>query len=192
MTNTMTQQTILRAVQDLQKQKETVIIAIDGRCGSGKSTLGKWLQEQTHGQLIHMDDFFLRPEQRTAERNTAPGENVDHERFLKEVLLPLSRHVPFSYQPYDCRTQTLQPAVDVSPTAITIIEGSYSLRPDLQPYYDMKIFLSVDAVTQKERIQKRNPDRWEDFRTKWIPLEEKYFTSMQIENSADFVWDNSK
>ena len=39
-----------------------------------------------------MDDFFLQPDQRTKERFESPGENVDHERFEEEILIPLSKH----------------------------------------------------------------------------------------------------
>ena len=37
-----------------------------------------------------MDDFFLRPEQRTEERLKEVGGNVDRERFLEEVARPLT------------------------------------------------------------------------------------------------------
>ncbi|MEG2389188.1 MAG: shikimate kinase, partial [Clostridia bacterium] len=44
------------------------LIAIDGMCGSGKSTLGQRLAEALGGNLLHMDDFFLTAAQRTPER----------------------------------------------------------------------------------------------------------------------------
>ena len=50
-----------------------------------------------------MDDFFLRPEQRTAQRLAQSGGNVDWERFQAEVLIPLRQGISFSYRPYDCR-----------------------------------------------------------------------------------------
>ena len=52
-----------------------------------------------------MDHFFLRPEQRTPERLRTPGENVDHERFLEEVLCPLRAGRVFWYRPFDCSVQ---------------------------------------------------------------------------------------
>ena len=80
--------TVIRALLDRQAR---VIAAIDGRCGAGKSTLAAQLQAQLSCRVFHMDDFFLRPEQRTAARLAQPGENVDHERFLSEVLQPALR-----------------------------------------------------------------------------------------------------
>ena len=82
---------ILTQAADLLSERpgKPVLIAIDGRCGSGKSTLGEYLQKTAGAQLLHMDDYYLRPEQRTRERYETPGENVDHERFLEEVMEPL-------------------------------------------------------------------------------------------------------
>lgn len=66
--------------------KSPLLVAIDGRCGSGKTTLGFYLQELFDCNLFHMDDFFLRVEQRTPERMKEVGGNVDYERFEKTVL----------------------------------------------------------------------------------------------------------
>ena len=65
----------LRLVLAIRRQllrRDRVIVAIDGRCGSGKTTLAAKLQKQLHCSVFHMDDFFLRPEQRTEERFAAP------------------------------------------------------------------------------------------------------------------------
>ena len=60
------------------------IVAIDGCCASGKSTLGARLSETLGCPLFHLDDFFLRPEQRTPERFAEPGGNVE-ERYCREM-----------------------------------------------------------------------------------------------------------
>ena len=46
------------------------IIAIDGKCGSGKSYLARLISGVYPCSVIHMDDFFLRPSQKTEERLT--------------------------------------------------------------------------------------------------------------------------
>ena len=66
----------------LQTDKPRLLIAIDGCCATGKTTLARQLAERYECNLFHMDDFFLRPHQRTEERLAAPGENIDHERFF--------------------------------------------------------------------------------------------------------------
>ena len=50
------------------RQDKPLLVAIDGRCASGKSTLAKDLQKQLDCNVIHMDDFYLQPHQRTTKR----------------------------------------------------------------------------------------------------------------------------
>ena len=60
------------AINEIIKQEDNtdrpILVAIDGRCGSGKTTLGEYLKGQFDCNLFHMDDFFLRMEQRTLDR----------------------------------------------------------------------------------------------------------------------------
>ena len=67
-----------------------LVIAIDGKCATGKTTLAARLASGLDADVIHMDDFFLPPAKRTQQRLSEPGGNVDYERFMEEVLLQLS------------------------------------------------------------------------------------------------------
>lgn len=50
------------AINEIIKQEDNtdrpILVAIDGRCGSGKTTLGEYLKGQFDCNLFHMDDFF--------------------------------------------------------------------------------------------------------------------------------------
>lgn len=175
---------IINAIRKLPDKN--IIIAIDGRCGSGKTTLAAKLAAQLDAVLIHMDDFFLRPEQRSTERLNMPGENTDHERFLDEVLIPLRQNRAFSYRPYICTTQSLGTPINISPKKYTIVEGAYSCHPKLWYYYDIHIFLDVPPEEQMKRIIARNGlEKAQLFRDLWIPLEEKYFTAFNIPEKCE-------
>ena len=93
-------ESVIKQIGDVLTQKDTVIVAIDGKCTSGKTTLASKLAELYDCNVFHMDDFFLRPEQRTPERFAEVGGKVDYERFLAEVLLPLKSSKTFSYRPF--------------------------------------------------------------------------------------------
>lgn len=178
---------IIETCKERLKQKEQIVVAIDGRCAAGKTTLAKELQKAGGCNVIHMDDFFLRPWQRTSQRLQEPGGNVDYERFLEEVMLPLNRKQAFSYRPYNCRKQAFDEAVYVVPQAVTVIEGSYSCHPALWNFYDLHIFLTIEYREQLERIRQRNGEaNLSAFREKWIPLEESYFLAYRIEQRCDF------
>ncbi len=182
---------IFSKVRGLLEEKERVLVAIDGRCAAGKTTLAARLQEVFACNVFHMDDFFLRPEQRTKERYAEPGGNVDRERFEAEVLRPLLSHKPFSYRPFDCRTMALQAPVEVNPTALSVIEGTYSCHPALFGSYDLRIFLTVTPKEQLLRIRRRNAEGVEMFTKRWIPLEEHYFAAYQIEERCEMHFETS-
>ena len=170
----------------IKAENKTLIVAIDGRCGAGKTTLAGRLEEELGCAAFHMDDFFPRPEQRTEERLSIPGENVDHERFLEEVMRPLIQNRRFCYRPYDCKTQRPTDPVYAEPNNIAVIEGSYSCHPALWDFYDLRIFLTVEPKEQLRRIVERNgAEKAETFKERWIPLEEKYFAAFDIENRCD-------
>lgn len=50
---------VLQAVQALPQDRQPLIVALDGRCASGKTTLAALLQQQTGCSVVHMDHFFL-------------------------------------------------------------------------------------------------------------------------------------
>lgn len=182
-------ETILRKIEDLQQANEHLVIAIDGRCAAGKTTLAAHLQETLSCTVIHMDDFFLRPVQRTQERLNQPGGNVDYERFAEEVFIPLRLRETFSYRPYDCHTQKLTDPIRIMPHPITIVEGSYACHPTLWERYDLHIFLTVEPGEQLRRICMRNgEDCVKRFQEKWIPLEEQYFLIYQIAKRCELCF----
>ncbi len=176
------------AIQALLNRKEKIIVAIDGRCGSGKTTLAARLQKDLRCAVYHMDDFFPRPEQRTEERLSRPGENVDHERFLEEVLLPLHGTQPVTFRPYLCARQQLGEPVTIAPNPLTIVEGSYSCHPALWAHYDLRVFLTVAPEEQMRRIEKRNgPEKAVMFAQRWIPFEEQYFKAFDLQARCDIA-----
>ncbi len=173
----------------LLKQKKRVVIAIDGGAGSGKTTLAMLLKERFGAAVIHTDDFFLRPEQRTPERLAQAGGNFDRERFFREVILSLRKDTAFSYQRFDCHTMSLAEMIEVPFTPLLVIEGSYSHHPFFDGFYDLRVFLQISPALQKERILERNRESSEMFFTRWIPLEERYFKTFSIKKQADIVID---
>ena len=171
---------------DRQLQNGNCIVAIEGGSASGKTTLASLLEHVYGCCVFQTDDFFLRPEQRTAKRLTEIGGNLDRERFATEVLRPLCAGETVRYRRFDCTTQALDQPTEVRPGALTVIEGTYSLHPDFGKYYDLAVFLDVDPATQKQRITTRNaPGLAKRFFDEWIPLENAYFTKMDISTQAD-------
>ena len=179
---------ILQKAAEKMQEKDVVVIAIDGRAASGKTTATGYLQEILSAEVIRMDDFFLPMELRTPERFAQPGGNVHQERFMEEVLPFLSQEKAFSYQIFDCGRMDYHGNQEISVGKFRIVEGSYSCHPVFGRYADVVVFSDVDAEEQMERICIRNGEKMaEMFRTRWIPLEEAYFTAYDIAVKADII-----
>ncbi len=169
---------LCRLIPILEKMGQ--VTAIDGRAAAGKSTLADELAAVTGASVIHMDDFFLPPELRTPERLAEPGGNVHYERFEVEVLPYLRSREPFAYQRFDCSQMALADYQTVAP-GLCIVEGSYSHHPRFGDYADLTVFCDVDPAEQMRRIRRRNPDLAERFEQEWIPMEELYFKTCDIQ-----------
>lgn len=178
-------------IETLLAERDCVFVAIDGPCTSGKTTFAAMLNRRFGGNVLHMDDFFLRPEQRTPERFAEPGGNVDRERFETEVLAPLAAGQAAQYRPWDCHTGDFAVAYAVEPAQLTIVEGSYSMHPALRGYYDCMICLAVDPAEQLRRLERRNPRMLQRFVDEWIPLENRYFEATNIQAVADLLVDTA-
>lgn len=165
---------------------KSFVIAIDGMSGSGKSTLGELLHMNfPESNLFHMDDYFLQPHQRTPERLSEIGGNVDYERFREEIVLHLHDKNGLNYRPYNCCTQSLEDEIHVPWKPIVIIEGSYSQHPYFGDVYDLQVFCEISAKEQKQRIINRNGEKmWKRFETEWIPKEHAYFETFHIKEKS--------
>lgn len=174
---------LLAAIQRAMDAHPHVLMAIDGPCASGKSTLAAQLGDHYQAPVLHMDDFFLPPALRTQERLSQPGGNVDRERFFSQVLSPLSQQAPTSYRPWRCQTGTLGEEIFISPAPLTIVEGAYALHPDLREHYHLRVFLTAPLPLREARLRQRNgPEGLETFQARWIPLENAYFQQCAVED----------
>ena len=170
--------------------EEVLMIAIDGRSGSGKTTLAEFLAEKYDANVFHMDDFFLQSHQRTEERLSETGGNIDYERFREEVLIPLWYGDPVVYRPFNCKIMEIDKDKEqvIKPKRINIIEGSYSQHPYFGEPYQLRVFLDIDEESQFENISARtggDNEIMEKFRNEWIPKEEEYIKANDLEEKAD-------
>jgi len=179
---------ILKKAALLTNKNSVKTIAIDGRAASGKSTLAEDLKNILLAGIIHMDDFFLPPNLRSEERYQEPGGNIHSERFLIEVLPSLSKKNSFTYQKFDCHIMDYNGLRLVDTSDWRVVEGAYSCHPVFGDYADLKVFSDIDSKEQIRRLTIRNGiEMTEIFRTRWIPMEEQYYTYYQILDNADVI-----
>lgn len=187
---------LFAAIDAALAQKTNITVGIDGMCAAGKSTLADILADVYSAlpagcAVIHADDFFLQPHQRTKQRLDEAGGNIDYER-LNQTMQLAGKGSAFGYQPFNCQTQALCKETAVPAARLTILEGAYCLHPKIGAECDIRVFLSIDAKQQMKRIEKRNtPQQALRFENEWIPMEHKYFAEFDIREGCDLVFEAS-
>ena len=61
------------------------------------------------------------------------------------------------------------------------------MHPHFGDPYDLKILLTVDPETQKQRVLERPSFVQERFFTQWIPMENRYLEHFRISDKADLI-----
>lgn len=182
---------VFAALDAALAQKPRVLLGIDGMCASGKSSLAALLAEVYGCAVIRADDFFLRPHQRSPERLAAPGGNIDYER-LAPVVQRLTEGVPFSYQAYNCQSGEMDAWRQAPAGRLTVLEGAYSLGPQVAAPCDVRVFLCARAEVQARRVLARNGEAMaRRFAGEWIPMENRYFGAFAVREGCDVVLDTS-
>ena len=176
-----------------QQPTKPLVLALDGRCGSGKTTLANTLARQFPASItLHTDDFYLPPAQRIRGWEKTPCANMDLARLRDEVLAPARAGKPALYRAYSCREGAYLPVQQLAAQPLVILEGSYSHHPLLAPYEDFRVFMTCSDAEQTRRLQAREGERYANFAARWIPLEEGYFAQYHIAETADFMVDTTQ
>ena len=163
-----------------------LVLALDGFCASGKSTLAEEFRRRYGARVIHTDDFYLPAPMRSDARYAEPGGTIHYERLREEVIgrlgEPSLTFGIFSHEKMDVGEYLTLP---FSP--VTVIEGAYACHPALGDYADIRCFMETDPAEQRRRILRRNgPERLRMFEERWIPYEIRYEAAFGIRAIADF------
>lgn len=164
----------------IEQGKRPVIVGIDGRCGAGKTTLASEISQKYQATTVHCDDFFLPDSLKTPSRLEAVGGNIHFERLL-QVLENICGCQPFFYEKYNCRTKQFV-SEKYTPSNVVVVEGSYAFSNGMERFYDVKIFVTTDKNTQQSRLKEREGSNFSAYKTKWIPLEERYIANLPSQN----------
>ncbi len=183
----------IQRITELAQTASPVIVALDGRSGTGKSTLAEWMAGQLRGIRVDQDDFYAGGELDVWRRLT-PREKaeqvIDWRRVRDEVLLPLRNGQGASWRPFDWDTMTgLSPdAIAVQPSHIVILDGAYSARPELADLIDLTILVTLDDATRQERLRQREgEDITSAWQAVWDEAEDYYFDTIRPPETFDLV-----
>ena len=168
----------------------TMLIGIDGLAGSGKSTLAMQLNERLlESAIVCVDDFYVTMLSSNMERLNPERDYIayfDWKRLRDAVLEPLSKGIQARYRHYDWSTNTYGEWLAVEPGRIVFVEGVYSTRPELRPYFSLTLYIETPRDIRLSRIINR---RYKDLSwiDRWMAVEDWYQEHEHPSRHADLV-----
>lgn len=186
---------LLARLHALPRRRLTLLVAVDGPAGSGKTTFTRALTALDPGLDVIETADFATPGSAWAEQGTESsasqvGAAIDWRRLRSSVLLPLSRDQPARYQRYDPATGAMAEWRLVSVGGIVIVEGRYSCIKALTTFYDFRVWIDCPLDVRRRRMQDGDGTRllWE---RAWLPAEKAYVTDQNPAASAHLRVDGS-
>lgn len=160
------------------------LLAIDGRGGSGKSTLCDYLTPRLPEYFLLHGDIYFEP---------TPGGPAfgafNDARFTKEIIKPaIAGNREIDFQDFDWSIQGLREKVSVKISSGLIIDRwlSFALPID----WDLRIWVNTPPSMTLARGLQRNDSNpeikrvWQDI---WMPREERHIAEFMPQQTADIV-----
>jgi uridine kinase len=166
------------------KVGSTLFIAVDGRGGSGKTTLAKLLSEKLEAEIIHTDDF-------SGWDNPLNW----YLEIIKEVFEPVQNGAEsLSYQPASWwENHQPDPVKDQPVTNIMILEGVSSSRSEFSDYISLSIFVDTPQEeclrrgVERDKSTGKSEEELVKMWKEWTEEENKYFDKDNPKVKADVV-----
>jgi uridine kinase len=175
-----TDHVITPVVDRLQRApaRATRVLAIEGRSGSGKTSLATALSSALgSAPIVHVDDLY-------------PGWDglaASIPRLVDGVLRPLAEGRPMSYRRYDWeRSEDADRVVVPDPVVPTlIVEGIGAGARPCAPYLSVLVWLDAPDNVRFERAMTRDGDTYRPHWQRWADQEERYLADHDPRGRAD-------
>jgi len=170
-------------------------VAIDGKSGTGKSTLAARLSECLDASVIEGDDFFVGGVNLLECPDATLADMCIDWRSQAEVIRALrsrgaATYFPFDWEAFDGTKSGA--SKEVRSKRIVIVEGVYSARPELRGLVDFSVLVELPEDLRMSRLLEREGEigPWE---RQWHRAEDWYFENRSRREDFDAVlqWINS-
>ena len=186
-----------------------LLIGIDGKDASGKTTVANNLSAAIHNQTereiirVSLDDFFQPRAIRTRQENQARGcyeDTFDIQGIVNRLLAPVKTKGTYITKIFDYKTDT---PINFSTkhadsNAIFVVDGVFIQRPEFREYWDYVVLLDVSDEIAIERGSIRDTNRIgniEAARSKYInryiASQKIYYDECKPQKRADIIIDNT-
>jgi uridine kinase len=188
----------LAAVTDLVAQTgprcgSTLVVAVDGRSGAGKTTFVEALlgaltdavlptsAPSRRPQLLHLDDLY------PGWAGLARGVRRLHD----QVLQPLSRGERAAYRRFDWLEGRDGETVTLPPMGLLVVEGAGCSVPPCAALESVRVWLDAAEDTRRSRGLARDGESYRPHWDRWARQEESLFARHRPRDHADLVLDTT-
>lgn len=126
----------------------TRIVLIDGRSGSGKTSLAARLAPALRADIVHMDDLYPGWD----------GLEIGSRTAAADIVRALAEGRAASWRRWDWYAGAYAEEHVREPGGVLIIEGCGSLSREAARFASVRIWMEVDARTRYERARLRDGD----------------------------------
>ena len=165
---------------DLLRSSQTVVIAIDGVAGSGKTTLAERLKSDLVScQVVHMDDLY--------NGWNDPLSSELTERVISQILSPIKNQQPTKYERYNWYIETFDLITSIPQSDFLILEGVGSGQREFRKFISKLIWVELDPDAGFDRVIARDGEGVRLAMLNFLVNQSNHFASNLTRNAADYA-----
>ncbi|HEY1665193.1 MAG TPA: hypothetical protein VGG54_05845 [Trebonia sp.] len=157
------------------------VIAIDGRSGSGKTSLAARLRSVLGAPVVTLEDLY----------GGWDGLERGIDLLVSEVLEPLSAGRAARVPRYNWVTAAWEAPLVLAPPEVLIVEGVGAGARRAAAYASLLVWVESAASVRKKRALDRDGETFSPYWDMWVAQEEAMLAREHTPDRADIVLDSS-
>lgn len=155
----------------------TVVVAVDGRSGSGKTLLGTAVAVALGGPVVHLDEIYPGWD----------GLQAGVALATEHVLEPLARGERATYPRWDWMRSRPGRTIPVAAAPHLVLEGCGALVPPAAAFAAVRVWVDAPTEVRKERALSRDGETYAPHWERWAAQEDAVYAVARPWESAHLV-----
>ncbi len=159
-----------------------VVVTIDGRSSTGKTSLAAAVSTRLEAPVVHMDDLY------PGWDGLAAAVPV----LTDEVLIPVRSGEPAVVRRWDWEAGEHGAPMEVPVSQFLVVEGCGSSVGPAGQLSDLRVWLEADDDQRRTRGLARDAGAFDDHWDDWAAQESELFEADETREHADLVFETSQ
>jgi uridine kinase len=168
---------IAEAARRAPRDGRTCVVAVDGRSGSGKTSLAAGLRAELGAPVVALEDLY----------GGWDGLERGIDLLVSEVLAPLNAGRAARVPRYDWAAAAWGTPWALEPSEVLIVEGVGAGARRAAAYESVLVWMEVPAAVRKERALARDGETFAPHWDQWAAQEDAMLARERTRERADLV-----